>query len=141
MTTMTETKTAVQPYKVPFFSVPLEGRAMIVFHDDVVERTDDRLVVRSTDLYTETKMLRTFVREGEYWVQATEAPEQITFDLAGFVDHQAAHYDNLHHGAGDLIAKALRDLAQTIRFVDATTPKQYLDRIATLQEDYAYSTC
>jgi hypothetical protein len=60
------------------------------------------------------------------------APADATLDLAELVDRQAASYRAWSTEAGEMIARALDELALKIRMVDATTPAEYRARIEVL---------
>jgi hypothetical protein len=58
-----------------------------------------------------------------------------TLGLAELVEHQAAFYRAWPTDAGKLIAEALDDLANKIRYVGATTPAEWDARAETIEQE------
>jgi hypothetical protein len=66
--------------------------------------------------------------------EPTEAPAP-SLNLAELVEAQAVAYRAWPLAAGAMIARHLEDLAQRIRFVEATTPAEYEARAETIEAD------
>jgi hypothetical protein len=63
------------------------------------------------------------------WSARTTARELLDasklLTLAELAEHQAAFYRSWGHGAGDLFARTMEELAQKVRYVNATTPADF----------------
>jgi hypothetical protein len=79
------------------------------------------------------------------WVEAMQAADEAaamrlldrskTLSLPELIDHQADWFRSWPSAAGDLIARALDELALKVRMVDATTPEDAMARIEILEQD------
>ena len=73
------------------------------------------------------------------WTQETTAREHLDaserLTLAELVDRQAAFYRGWNNGAGEMIARAMDELALKIRLTDATTPDEFEARVEILDRD------
>jgi hypothetical protein len=58
-----------------------------------------------------------------------------TFGLAGWIEHEAARYREIGTDAARLVYDLLWGLAREIRFVEAKTPAEYLDRLAAVEAE------
>jgi SRSO17 transposase len=74
------------------------------------------------------------------WTQETAAreylcPADATLTLAELVDLQAAFYRSWPIAAGEMIARAMEELALKVRMTDATTPAEFEARVEALDAD------
>jgi hypothetical protein len=73
------------------------------------------------------------------WTAQTTAREHLdrsaVLSLPDLIDHTAEFFAAWPTGAGSLIAEALRELAAKVQATGATTPDEYRDRIAVMEDE------